>query len=167
MSSPSITHITLSTGHARSSPRSEVADSTLDLLRPWLDEVVKSGNKLALPVPDLCHFAASATVEAGALVCTLWAPNGPHEPGKPAASAGLPMVTFGVTQVGQDGSGVWDALKGAFGASPAAQKPVEPWCGVSLHPSILAYPYDISWFGDFERCVAWAWITKKPCLSAI
>jgi hypothetical protein len=25
---------------------------------------------------------------------------------------------------------------------------------------------DIGWMGDFERCVAWAWITRNPAIEA-
>jgi len=52
-----IYHITLSTGDQRKSPRSEVDQSFIDLLSPWLKSALESGKPMPLPVPDLSHYS--------------------------------------------------------------------------------------------------------------
>lgn len=164
--SPYISHVTLTTGHTRQSPREEVEDDVLAVLVPWLNELVIGGAKRPLPVPPLSHFAANATMHNGAMVCTLWAPAGPHQPGKPAR-AELPMVTFAVAQSSQQGDDLWRLLLSQFGGPAKLEKPAEPWCAVVLHPIIAAYRGDVEWMGDFERCVAWAWITRNPKMTSV
>ena len=47
--------------------------------------------------------------------------------------------------------------------APAA--PHTPWLAVAAHPSTPAmtgnYQDTMSWLADFERCVAWAWISQQ------
>lgn len=38
--------------------------------------------------------------------------------------------------------------------------PGEPWCAVRLEPGIALYPETAHWLGDFERCLAWAWLER-------
>lgn len=166
MRSPYLIHITLTTGDSRKSPRSEVGDDTLALVAPWLAEILSSGDQRPLPAQELAHFSASATVQDGGLVCTLWAPAGPHHPGR-AAPGRLPMVTFGVAQRSRQGADLWALLVAQFGAVPGIRKPAEPWCGVVVHEAAGAYRGDLHWVGDFERCVAWAWITRHPIIGAV
>ncbi|PTT75337.1 hypothetical protein DBR42_29145 [Pelomonas sp. HMWF004] len=161
-----INHITLQTGHNRRSPRAEVSDAILKLLAPWIDSALASGQPVPLPVPALSHFAATATVEDGALLVTLFAPAGPHTPGKPA-DARMPMVTLGVAQRSRHGAGLWPLLTAMPGTAPGIERPGEPWCAVAMHPTITAYRGDVNWMGDFERCVAWAWITRRPALESV
>jgi hypothetical protein len=161
-----ITHVTLQTGHARRSPREEVSDATLALLSPWLDQLLAAGTPLPLPVPALSHFAASATVDNGALLLTLFAPLGPHQTGKPA-KAELPMVTLGIAQRSRHGAQLWPLLAQLPGIATGLERPAEPWCAVVLHPTLAAYHGDAAWMGDFERCVAWAWITRRPALESV
>jgi hypothetical protein len=161
--SPYINHLTLATGDNRRSPRAEVGDDTLAALVPWLDSLTSApGVRLPLPVASLSHYAATATVEAGALLCTVWAPAGPFQPGRPAPGEGLPIVTFGVAQRSRHGAALWALLARQFAVRPGLQRPSEPWCAVVLLPAALHYPDAMGWLGDFERCVAWAWISRAP-----
>ena len=160
-----LNHITLSTGDLRRSPRHEVTDSTLRYLVPWLDSAIAAGTLSPLPIPALAHFSVRATVEGGALVATLLAPLGPHTRGKPYSGETLPLVTVGVSQRSRQGAELWAMLVGQFGAVPGLKMPDEPWCAVALHPGVIGYPDDIGWLGDFERCIAWAWMTRNPDLQ--
>lgn len=166
MKSPYINHITLSTGHTRRSPRNEVGDEPLRLLVPWLNDMLVGQIPLPLPVPNLYHYSASATVDGGGLVCTIWGPAGPHTPGLPYAGEAIPIITLGVAQRSRHGEDLWARMVANFGAAASAKCPSEPWCAVALHPGMAMYPDSSEWLGDLERCIAWAWITRAPHLRA-
>jgi hypothetical protein len=161
-----LAHITLQSGHIRVSPRTEVRDEVLALLAPWLDQALASGKPMALPVQALSHFSARASEEDGALLITLFGPRGPHVPGTPAPGV-LPLVTLGVAQLSRHGEVLWPLLVALPGTTPGIKRPAEPWCAVALHPTATTYVGDVEWMGDFERCVAWAWMTRRPALRAV
>ena len=163
---PYITHITLSTGHSRHSPRSEVSDDALSALAPWLDHAVISGQREPLPVPELSHFSAHVTNDQGLLLCTMYGPSGPHRASKPYAGDTIPIVTIGVAQSIRRGQELWALMRTQFGAADI-QKPPEPWCAAAILPGITAYPGMAEWLGDFERCLAWAWITRNPQMTVV
>lgn len=151
---PYIAHITLSTGHIRRSPRSEVGDDALAVLVPWLEAARAAGEPIPLPAESLAHYSGKVMLEDGALLCTIYGPGA------------VPLVTFGVAQRSRQGEPLWELLAGMGQPSPAARMPSAPWCGVVLHPSAVLFPDAMEWLGDLERCVAWAWITRKPDLRA-
>lgn len=161
-----INHITLSTGHTARTQRSDVAQAVTELLSGWLSGIVDSGKIHTLPVQPLAHFGAQAFVQDGALVVTVSAPIGPHQQGKPHTGKTMPLVTFGVATRSRQGGPLWSMLTSAFGAAKGLQQPGAPYCAVAIHPSIAAYNGPTDWLGDFERCVAWAWITRNPDLQA-
>lgn len=72
---------------------------------------------------------------------------------------------MGVAQRGEQGAKLWGLLCGVHVGKAGCIKPDEPWCGVVVHPSIGTYRGDLAWVGDFERCVAWAWITRHPVIG--
>lgn len=84
----------------------------------------------------------------------------------PAGAERTPLVTFAVAQDSANGDDLWERLAGRFGAAPGLRKPPEPWCGVVVHPALALDGAARDWLGDFERCVAWAWITRHPALRA-
>lgn len=165
--SPYITHITLATGHARHSPREEVGDDILRVLHPWLADMIASGESRPLPVLALYHYAASAALEGGGLVCTIWGPAGPHVPGRQHIGEMMPLVTLGVAQRSRQGPDLWALMLAQFGGLEGLARPAEPWCAVALHPTLARYPDSAEWLGDLERCIAWAWITRAPQLGAV
>ncbi len=168
MSSPYLAHLTLTTGHLRRSYREEVGDEALALLAPWLARAISTGASEPLPVASLAHFAASATVENGSLLCTVW---GPPSSQQSAASvhhvAAIPLVTFGVAQRSRQAAVLWPLLVALPGTATGLQRPPSPWCAVSLQPGLLLHHTASEWLGDFERCVAWAWITRAPDLEVV
>lgn len=161
-----INHITLNTGHIARTNRSDVAPAVTALLAKWLPATINSGKTHPLPSPDLSHFSAQCFVQDGALVATVSAPAGPHQQGKPFAGRTMPMVTFGVATRTRQGAPLWGMMIKAFDCKPGLQQPDTPYCAVAIHPSITIYKGPVDWLGDFERCVAWAWITRNPDLSA-
>lgn len=162
-----ITHLTLNSGHTARTPRSDVSASVTKLLADWLPTAVNSGRSHALPVPELSHFSAQVFVQDGGLVVTVSAPLGPHVPGQAHVGQTIPLVTFGVAQRSRQGAALWAMLLQAFGAKPGLQEPGAPWCAVAVHPSLGAFTGPVDWLGDFERCVAWAWITRNPGLQGV
>jgi len=162
-----LNHITLSTGHIARTQRSDVAPQATKLLAGWLPSIVDSGQIHPLPVQPLSHFGAQAFVQDGALVVTACAPVGPHTQGKPHGGQTMPLVTFGVATRSRQGGALWSMLTCAFDTANGLKQPDTPFCAVAIHPSIANYTGPVEWLGDFERCVAWAWITRNPKLIAI
>ncbi len=161
-----INHITLSTGHIARTSREDVAPDVTKLLAGWLPDTISSGKAHPLPVAELSHISAHVFVQDGALVVTVSAPVGPHTQGKPHTGQAMPLVTFGVAQRSRQGAPLWDMLIMAFGCKPGLQPPDTPYCAVVVHPGIAVYAGPVEWLGDFERCCAWAWITRNPDLRA-
>ncbi len=163
---PYINHVTLITGHIARTGRADVADEVLSVLYPWLVQALVSSTPLALPVPALSHYSAMVLTDGG-MVATIYAPLGPHTPGTPYVGNTTPLVTIGVAQRSRQGRDMWAKLVANFGAKPGIKQPAEPWCAVALHPALLSYPDTMEWIADFERCLAWAWITRKPQLTTV
>lgn len=133
-------HLTLHTGHARVSPRSEVADHVLTIVAPMLavgSHVVPGvigGYTLVVP---RCERGWLGTVY----------------------QADIPIAMIGVAANEHEADEIWAALtqvyaKGRPWYGQPAIRPQAPWCAVALF--IVAPAFD--WLGDFERCLAWAWI---------
>ena len=134
------------------------------MLAKWLPESINSGSLHPLLLPDLSHFTTQAFAQDGALVVTVSAPVGRHQQGKPLAGRTMPLVTFGVATRSLQGAQLWASMAQAFDCKPDLQQPDTPYCAVAIHPSIAIYNGSVEWLGDFDRCLAWAWITRNPDL---
>lgn len=144
-----INHITLSTGHSRRSPRTEVGNDVIAWLRPWLDKLL-GGTPLPLPEPSLDHYSASAHIEQGGLVMTIYA----------GAAA---LVTMAVAARSRQSAPLWAYMQAQHGPSgPGTPAPAAPWLAVALRPGLAQHADANEWLGDFERCVAWAWMERNP-----
>ena len=162
-----INHVTLTTGHNRASPRDEVRDEILSALYPWLEQVLEAGAPTPLPAESLAHYSAKATREDIGLVLTVYAPRGPHIKGKPHKGEMVPIVTMGLAQRPDGAAVLWQQMIDVFGAAPGTEMPPTPWCAIAPHPALIQYQDAAEWLGDFERCVAWAWITRNPALDVV
>jgi len=80
----------------------------------------------------------------------------------PMLDTATPLVTFAVARDRENGDDLWQRLAGRFGRAPGLQKPPEPWCGSVAHPALALDGEAMGWIGDFERCVAWAWLAGPP-----
>lgn len=152
-----INHITLTTAHVTRSQRADVDDGTLAVVTPWLQQAVNSGRQH--PLPGLPEYAATVFLQDGGLVVTVYARQADIGPR-------LPLVTFGVAQRSRHGEALWALMMANFGAHARAQRPREPWCAAALHPTLQLDIEATEWLADFERCVAWAWITRTPDLTS-
>lgn len=148
-----MSHITITTGHHRASPRSEVYDETLDLLEPLLRRVV-AGETVAVPnVKPVCALTGAATGDA--LILTVWGPS-TEDMGR------IPLATVAVARGPDESERLWGLIHttavppiGRPGAAPTA-----PWCAARIDPGLAYYPEASEWLGDLERCLAWAWIER-------
>ena len=160
-----INHLALTTGHNARTSRADVADDVLAIVAPWPQSVVGAGRKSPLPVPALRHFSAISYVQDGGLIVTVYGPSGPHLEGQPA-SADIPLVTFGVAHRSRHSEPLWAMLMANFEHPAGIKQLGTPWCAVVMHLSIMAYADAIGWLADFERCCAWAWITRNAQLES-
>ena len=146
-------HYTLNTGHSRVSPRSKVAEDVLLKTDPLLARGVHdlgelneafAGYRLVVPEPPAGYFA------------TLY-------------KGGRPLLSLAVAATAEDEAVVWPALEGLYlrltelpglhaADLQAPRRPESlPWVAVAL----VNPPAMPSWAGDFERCLAWAFV-KGP-----
>lgn len=141
-----INHFTIDSGHNRRSPGTEVGQDTIAMLTPWLGRCIKSCQVEPLPVPDLARFGAQAKIIGGGLVMTVF------------ADMTAPLVTFGVATRSRQSEEVWAAIAEGAPGNP----PPTPWVSVKLHKAVAApMSNGLAWLGDFERCIAWAWVNLK------
>lgn len=148
-------HYTLSTGHTRHSPRSEVSDDALAFCR---DLILRDGGRLM----DVHHCVI--TREGGALACTVFRNQPSFDSG---THPHVPILTFGVASNDESSDLAWAPLESMYHQLTdhgiltsvdfaAAKRPESaPW--IAALP-IFASPAEAQWLADFERCVAWAFI---------
>lgn len=146
-----ITHVTLNTGHSRSSPRSEVARETLVAIKMHLAAALEHpalipGN----PPPDGCTLIGFE--------------NGPHMVAT-VQRGDERLVTIAVATRSRGAAEVWELLHDTHpvhALKTERQKvPPAPWCAVRLEAGLDRHPAAWHWLGDYERCVAWAWIELR------
>ena len=142
-----LNHITLSTGHNRRSPSSEVGAGVIAWLRPWLEKLLTGGVPLPLPEPSLARYSAAAHIEQGGLVMTVFA----------GADA---LVTFAIAGRSRQSAPLWAYITAQHGATPGLTAPDAPWLAVAVRAGFAAHPDSAEWLGDFERCVAWTFLIK-------
>ncbi|WP_458789296.1 hypothetical protein [Adonisia turfae] len=153
--SPSVAHVTLTTGHLRQSPRREVADSIVAELRPLIDAIVAGKT---VPIPGLEGYSISgrSSGEDGAGRCLsviVWAERPEVEP----------ICTIGIAAHSRCGARLWRSLH-EVATLPAAtdpgRQPAAPWVAAALQAGLDRHLEAASWLGDFERCLAWTWIER-------
>ena len=153
LSEPFLYHLTLNTGHLRRSPRHEVGEAVIRALAPMVAEAVAHPGA---PVPMPGEFSmpgVTITLDQGAAACALVT----------LARDGKRLASIGIAGRSRCAAAVWSALVDRYdGAPPAAMPQSAPWVSVVLHAQALLEADGPGWIGDFERCLAWAWLgTKK------
>lgn len=146
-----IQHITLTTGHVRHTPRREVTDATLRVMGDLLARMLAS--ERPVPVPHVGPYSISGAASGGGLSAIIWANGPPPEP----------ITTIGVAPQPDGSATLWNSLHQGL-TTPVATDPercpAAPWVAAGLHAAAVKYPDAIGWLGDFERCLAWAWIER-------
>ena len=143
-----LNHITLATGHNRRSPSTEVSPTTLAWLRPWLDALLSNSGPSPLPESSLAHYSATAHIEHGGLVVTVF--------------CGVDsIVTFAVAERSRQSAELWAYMRAQYDALPGLACPGVPWLAVALRDGLVNHADAMGWLGDFERCVAWTWLGRN------
>jgi hypothetical protein len=132
---PTLAHYTIETGDLRDSPRDEV---TIDLA--ILAPLLRSGDH-ALPGPP--GYRVRVTTDQGVLAATV--SRGP-----------APLVTVFVCAT-LEALALAIKVTGTIPAKPLAA----PAALVQTHPTLHLDKDAIGWLGDFERCLAWAWVDNQ------
>lgn len=94
-------------------------------------------------MPHPPGYRLRVTVDGTVLAATVYSP------------AGAPLAT---TLVAVDDAGLAAALR-VTGARPPMPLRA-PAAIVTLHPTAMLDAGSLGWLGDFERCLAWAWVDK-------
>lgn len=146
-------HITLTTGHTRESPRSEVGDQVLPVVQDLLYRALV-GERVPVPgVPQLCTMRASAADSA--LLITVYTEGGQS----------VPIVTFGIACHERDSRPLWEMLHDSAAHTPIKtnreKPPSAPWCAARIEVGSAIHQQPMDWVGDFERCIAWGWMEMQ------
>lgn len=149
-----ISHITLQTGHARDSFAGEVSPDVLALCRRLIaDCLAMDGAKI--PIPNFPGFYLTAGDVGGrTLLGSVW--YGIKNP--------VPLINFAVATRSRNAAIAWREMH-KFATLPSKtdidEVPPVPWIAVSFEPDMMFYPDAARWLGDFERCLAWAWVDYR------
>jgi hypothetical protein len=157
-------HITFSTGHSCSQPREAVATAVAATLSQVIaDGLANSGwtDLKCFGVDSALHVSVSGSV----LLAELYLPCKDPQAAKPA-------VRIGVSAGPSADADAWKHLRShaaRVGSSVPPEPPAEPWIGVVVNDSprlvahdikrLMAYVAMMRWAGDFERCLAWGFVT--------
>lgn len=147
-----IRHVTLTTGHVRDSWRHEISDEALRACQSLITQITAAEGALA-KIPGVGEYWLSGVASGGCLVCTVW--SGPPS---------VVISTIGVAAHSRCGSRLWHELH-RWGETPVVTDPErcppEPWVAAALDRGIAHHLEAARWLGDFERCLAWAWIESR------
>lgn len=158
-------HIALTSGQHARSLRSEVAPDTLARMRSWLQNALAARHQ-NYPLPGaFADYTSTVLTSEGALLVTVWGKT--PQVGKPLA-----LVSFGVAVNASHASRLWEMLTspGMGATAPGLSRPSPPFLAVLIHPTGVSDPSALEWLPDFERSVAWAWISdvaQPPDLHAV
>ena len=146
-----LVHITLNTGNARRSSRTEVSPPAVEAAAKTIGAALASGDQEPVGVPD---YTATATSKGKALLVTAW--QGP-----------APLVTVGVALTSLSGAGLWRAMHKSIDglATRADSPPAPPWIAARIEPSVMHAVEALDWLGDWERCIGWAWVDHHRGLA--
>lgn len=146
-----LNHITLQTGHTRKSDRSELSTQVLAYCTDLITQcLLNPDKKIAIDNLD-GYFFSAGNIGANSLFGTVW--HGQKQP--------VPLVTLIIAKKSRNATKLWQELH-RHCVAPAVtdinNAPQVPWCAVSLTPMAGDYADALGWLGDFERCLAWAWV---------
>ncbi|HET6631533.1 MAG TPA: hypothetical protein VFG73_02340 [Rhodanobacteraceae bacterium] len=151
-----LTHVTLTTGDSRRSYRSECDDGVIAQLGPVVLACEATGTAEFPSPTGVMRLDRITDTERPSRHVAIWAIREPQGPA---------LVTLALAMTARAGAGVWRALHERHDepvplATGPAEAPAAPWLGVIVHvPAIVPAPHPaLSWLGDAERCIAWAWI---------
>ena len=142
-----IHHVTLNSGHARPSPRAEVADHVVSALQP----LVAAEAETTLPILDT-SYNLHIKRNDGAYLAVV------------EDDEATSLITVAISRRNRNGAALWRSLHVWPGelATRADLPPDAPWLAARIEPDGFADSELLTWVGDFERCLAWAWLERRP-----
>lgn len=139
-------HLTLDTGALRWSPRAEVADDVIAIAAAHIAAARRRGPS---PIPGQDGYDARAMASKGVLALT-------------ARHRGTPIMGLVVAPTRAVAVAAEWALDPARADLVPSLTPADaPVCLAWLLPGLIAVPEAAHWLGDYERCVAWAWLRGR------
>jgi len=156
-----IQHITLTTGDTRRSYRDEVGDDVVEYLSTTILPEALAEREPGAQGPEISgmglHLTALARGRCGLIASVVSPVEGGDRPY-------VPVLVMGVAAEPRCSRKVWELLHmpGAYYVTDPATPPSPPWCAARLEPaaSILGRER-LMMLGDFERCLAWAWLERQ------
>ena len=153
MHSRAIRHITLTTGHTRDSCRDEIDDEVTTIIGEMIDRIIADDTQ-TVPIPHVGPYSLGGKASSHCLIATVWADGPPSEV----------VATIGIAVHSDCGTALWRELH-KWGTTPVATDaescPPAPWVAVALEAAILRHLDTMDWLGDFERCLAHAWMDNR------
>jgi len=148
-----IRHITLTTGHVRDSYPDEVGAEALAAVGRLIDGIIAGDVAESITIPGVGAYSLNGRGTGRCLVASVYADGPPS----------VLIATIGVAAHSRCGARLWRDLH-RWGQVPVVTDPddcpPEPWVAAALDEGLAAYPQAAEWLGDFERCLAWAWIAR-------
>ena len=135
-------HLTLTTGHARKSYRSEISDEALAVCAELIERI--NARPLApIEMPGPPGYVIVGEMAGPCGVAQVFTTHGEQ-----------PLITIGIATRERCGITPWQLLGGK------GEQPRAPWLAVKIEPGIANDPA-MHWLGDFERCLGWAFIESQ------
>jgi len=148
-------HVTLTTGHVRDSYADEVSSEVMAGMRHLIQRICVGDTSEAVSLREYASvgaYSVAGRCSARCLVVTVYADGPPTEL----------VCTIGVAAHSRCGATLWRNLH-QWGQVPVrtdpTQCPPEPWVAAALDEAAASHPDAMAWLGDFERCLAWAWLS--------
>ena len=144
-------HITLHTAHSRRSWRAEISPAAIAACQASLALCLSAPGvraKLAADMPaHMLAYDLTAEARGRCLEAVVW-------------RGAVARCTIGVAGHSRCAPRLWARLNPPdrldLRVGPAW--PQSPWCAGRLEPGISSDLDAAHWLGDYERCLAWAWL---------
>lgn len=146
-----IRHITLQTNHVRDSLAGEVSAEALATCQTLIKKCL-ANDAARIAIPGFNQFYLTCGQVGGrTLLGSVW--HGLTDP--------VPLINFAVATRSRNSAIAWREMHAHATIRPftdSGNVPPVPWIAVSIEPDLIFYPDAAEWLGDFERCLAWAWL---------
>jgi hypothetical protein len=151
-----IRHVTLTTGHTRESLPGEVSEDAIATCRGLIEALIAEPTR-TVPIPSPPGYSLGGRTTGKCLVATVW-----------AGGQSVLIATIGVAGHSRCGATLWREIH-RWGETPVVTDPErcppEPWVAAALDAGIARYSNAAHWLGNFERCLAWAWVIMSRQLK--
>lgn len=135
-------HVTVTSGHARKSYRSEISPDALAVCAELIHQI-RERPLTPIPMPGPAGYEIVGSLDGPCGLAQVF-----------AVGKEQPLVTMGIASRERCGIDPWKLL-GGKGPQPRA-----PWLAVKVEVGIID-DSAMHWLGDFERCLGWAFIDAQ------